>query len=102
MGTRVNDQYEFSWDGRCWQLDEWYEGEKVDKETNEKVKVWRKKEPRYYISLHQICMAIVERTAGAAANEGRSIVEAVQKAKNELLAAISGGGPGIEKHANLE
>lgn len=83
---KINDDFEFEWDGMQWVLYQWRDG--VNPKTK---KPSRRARPTYYPTLHQLCCRVVELNA-AAADSMLGMVSNMRSVEQSLLLAIQRAG----------
>jgi len=86
---KINDDFDLDYTPGCWTLTEWRDGFKVKLDKRTPTRTSRQ---TYYSSLIHAVSSVIDRSAGNACAESRSIIDAVIQAKNDLHMAICRGG----------
>ena len=84
MMIKINDKYSIERDRYCWNLHEYREG--VNPKTKEPT---ISKHTTYHSDLEQICSTVLDKS-GEEIKEVNDLMDAIFKAKQELLMAIRG------------
>ncbi len=97
---KVNDRFEINQDPRnpcCWIVTEHIRSERKDAESGGVVPVHRKR-PRYYPTLEQAALAVLEMTAPDSDAEARitRVTESIRTAKDEIIRAVREERPSME------
>lgn len=79
---KINDRFSYDRDSRCWRLHETVRGENKDGKPTENTYI------TYFPKLEHLFNMVIDKSAGFAANEGMSVLNAINFAKTEVIYSL--------------